>query len=53
MLTTEKSLPAPPPEQEIIQTLKKVCKLPVREQRQITDFIEMIMAKKASVGKWN
>ncbi|MCT4706362.1 SymE family type I addiction module toxin [Enterobacteriaceae bacterium H16N7] len=53
VLTAQEPLPAPPPEPEIMQTLKKVCKLPIRKQRQITDFIEMIMAKKASVGKWN
>ncbi|MCE0829015.1 hypothetical protein LVQ78_23820 [Buttiauxella sp. A2-C2_NF] len=53
MLTVQEPLPAPPPEPEIMQTLKKVCKLPIRKQRQITDFIEMIMAKKASVGKWS
>ncbi|MCT4708598.1 hypothetical protein MUA03_22340 [Enterobacteriaceae bacterium H16N7] len=40
-----------PPEQEIIQTLKKLYKLPIRKQRQITDFIEMIMVKKATVRK--
>ncbi|WP_202303617.1 SymE family type I addiction module toxin [Dryocola clanedunensis] len=53
VLTAQEPLPAPPPEPEIMQTLKKVCKLPIRKQRQITDFIEMIMAKRPSVGKWS
>ncbi|WP_348519226.1 SymE family type I addiction module toxin [Dryocola clanedunensis] len=53
VLTAQEPLPAPPPEPEIMQTLKKVCKLPIRKQRQITDFNEMIMTKKASVGKWD
>jgi toxic protein SymE len=39
VLTAEEPLPPSPPEPEIMQTLRKVCKLPSRKQRQITDFI--------------
>jgi len=34
--------PTPPPEPEIMQTLKKVCKLSARKQRQVTELIEVI-----------
>lgn len=34
--------PVSPPEPEIMQTLRKVCKLSARKQRQITDLIEVI-----------
>lgn len=44
-------VPPPPPEPEVMKTLRKVCKLPLRKQ-QITDFIEMIVAKKPTIGKW-
>ncbi|MBD1378582.1 hypothetical protein ID864_23535 [Erwinia aphidicola] len=30
------------PEPEIMQTLKKVCKLSARKQRQVTELIEVI-----------
>jgi len=32
----------PEPEPEIMQTLKKVCKLSARKQRQVTELIEVI-----------
>lgn len=32
----------PPPEPEIMQTLRKVCKLSARKQRQVADLIEVI-----------
>ncbi len=31
-----------PPEPEIMQTLRKVCKLSARKQRQVTELIEVI-----------
>jgi len=34
--------PTAPPEPEIMQTLKKVCKLSARKQRQVTELIEVI-----------
>jgi toxic protein SymE len=52
VLTAEEPLPAAPPEPEIMQTLRKVCKLSGRKQRQVTDFIEVITAKKPPSGKW-
>ncbi|MCT4700305.1 SymE family type I addiction module toxin [Enterobacteriaceae bacterium H20N1] len=52
VLTAQEPLPPPPPEPEIMQTLKKVCKLSGRKQRQILEFIEMVTAKKATTGKW-
>ncbi|GLR10912.1 endoribonuclease SymE [Mixta theicola] len=42
ILTAQELPPAPPPEPEIMQTLKKVCKLSARKQRQVTDLIEVI-----------
>ncbi|WP_435928489.1 SymE family type I addiction module toxin [Dryocola sp. BD613] len=42
VLTTQESLPAPPPEPEIMQTLRKVCKFSARKQKQVTELIEMI-----------
>lgn len=32
----------PPPEPEIMQALRKVCKLSARKQRQVTEMIEVI-----------
>ncbi|UNK61066.1 SymE family type I addiction module toxin [Buttiauxella ferragutiae] len=52
VLTAQEPLPAPPPEPEIMQMLKKVCKLSGRKQQQILDFIAVITAKKPPVGKW-
>ncbi|WJY16918.1 SymE family type I addiction module toxin [Pectobacteriaceae bacterium CE90] len=52
VLTAEEPLPPPPPEPEIMQTLRKVCKLSGRKQQQILEFIEVITAKKPPVGKW-
>ncbi|CNL05932.1 SymE family type I addiction module toxin [Yersinia aldovae] len=52
VLTAQESLPVPPPEPEIMQTLKKVTKLSGRKQRQILEFIEVITAKRPPVGKW-
>jgi toxic protein SymE len=52
VLTAQGPLPAPPPEPEIMQTLKKVCKLSGRRQQQILDFIAVIIAKKPPAGKW-
>ncbi|WP_345828014.1 endoribonuclease SymE [Erwinia sp. HDF1-3R] len=34
--------PATPQEPEIMQTLRKVCKLSARKQRQVTELIEVI-----------
>ncbi len=42
ILTAQEPLPAPPPEPEIMQTLRKVCKLSARKQRQVTELIEVI-----------
>jgi len=39
-------IPAPPEEPEIMRTLRKVCKLPRRKQIHVTDYIEMMIAKK-------
>lgn len=52
VLTAEEPLPVEPSEPEIMKTLRKVCKLSGRKQRQVTDFIEVITAKKQPVGKW-
>jgi toxic protein SymE len=52
VLIAEEPLPPPPPEPEIMQTLRKVCKLSGRKQQQILEFIEVITAKKPPVGKW-
>ncbi|MCT4715611.1 endoribonuclease SymE [Enterobacteriaceae bacterium H18W14] len=52
VLTAQEPLPAPPPEPEIMQTLKKVCKLSGRKQQQILEFIEVISAKRPPAGKW-
>jgi toxic protein SymE len=46
VLTAQEPLPAPSPEPEIMQTLKKVCKLSGRKQQQILEFIEVITAKR-------
>jgi len=35
--------PAAPPEPEIMQTLRKVCKLSARKQRQVTELIETVI----------
>lgn len=42
VLTAQEPLPVPPPEPEIMQTLRKVCKLSARKQRQVTELIEVI-----------
>jgi len=42
VLTAQEPLPVPPPEPEIMQTLRKVCKLFARKQRQVTELIEVI-----------
>jgi len=34
----------PEQEPEVMQTLRKVCKLSARKQRQITEFIQVIAA---------
>ncbi|XYQ55856.1 SymE family type I addiction module toxin [Pectobacterium carotovorum] len=52
VLTAQEPLLAPPPEPEIMQTLKKVCKLSGRKQQQILEFIEVISAKRPSARKW-
>lgn len=39
-------IPEPPAEPGIMQILRKVCKLPRRKQNHITDYIEMVIAKK-------
>jgi len=52
VLTAQEPLPVPPPEPEIMQTLKKVCKLSGRKQQQILEFIGVISAKRPPAGKW-
>lgn len=52
VLTAQEPLPPPPPEPEIMQTLRKVCKLSGRKQQQILEFIEVITAKRPPAGKW-
>ncbi|MEJ5075115.1 MULTISPECIES: SymE family type I addiction module toxin [Erwinia] len=42
--------PALPPEPEIMQTLRKVCKLSARKQRQVTDLIEVINKPQTRTG---
>lgn len=42
--------PATPPEPEIMQTLRKVCKLSARKQRQVTELIEVISKPQARTG---
>jgi toxic protein SymE len=42
ILTAQEPLPVPPPEPEIMQTLRRVCKLSARKQRQVTEFIQVI-----------
>ncbi|HFI5336320.1 SymE family type I addiction module toxin [Serratia liquefaciens] len=42
VLTTQELPPAPPPEPEIMQTLRRVCKLSARKQKQVTELIEAI-----------
>lgn len=46
-LTLTAREPAAPPEPEIMQTLRKVCKLSARKQRQVTELIEMISRPQA------
>ncbi|WP_212814540.1 SymE family type I addiction module toxin [Erwinia rhapontici] len=40
----------PPPEPEIMQTLRKVCKLSARKQRQVTELIEVISRPPSRAG---
>jgi len=42
ILTVQQPLPTPPPEPEIMQTLRKVCKFSARKQQQVTELIEEI-----------
>lgn len=42
--------PTSPPEPEIMQTLRKVCKLSARKQRQVTELIEVISRSKDRAG---
>ncbi|AML58999.1 hypothetical protein AXX16_3303 [Serratia rubidaea] len=42
VLAAQELPPPPPPEPEIMQTLRKVCKLSARKQRQVTELIEVI-----------
>jgi len=42
--------PAAPPEPEIMQTLRKVCKLSARKQRQVTELIEVISKPLSRTG---
>jgi toxic protein SymE len=51
VITVQEPLPAPPPEPEIMQTLKKVCKFSGRKQ-QFPEFIAMISTIRPPVGKW-
>ena len=41
----------PPPEPEVIQALRKACKLPARKQRQIAEFIEVIAGPQKRTAK--
>lgn len=50
VLTAQETLP---PEPEMMQALKKACKLSGRKQQQILDFIAVITAKKPPAGKWS
>jgi len=47
-----RTVTAPPPEPEIMQTLREVTKLSGRKQQQILEFIEVITAKRLPAGKW-
>ncbi|MFP2469245.1 SymE family type I addiction module toxin [Pseudescherichia vulneris] len=51
VITVQEPLPAPPPEPEIMQTLKKVCKFSGRKQ-QFPEFIAMVSTIRPPVGKW-
>ncbi|MDT0177870.1 SymE family type I addiction module toxin [Enterobacter sp. BRE11] len=42
VLTAQEPLTAPPPEPEIMQTLRRVCKVSARKQKQVTELIEVI-----------
>ncbi|WP_435947354.1 SymE family type I addiction module toxin [Dryocola sp. BD586] len=42
VLTAQEPLPAPPPEPEIMQILRRVCKFSARKQKQVTELIEVI-----------
>ncbi|WP_435948355.1 hypothetical protein [Dryocola sp. BD586] len=42
VLTAHEPLPAPPPEPEIMQILRRVCKFSARRQKQVTELIEAI-----------
>ncbi len=42
--------PVTPPEPEIMQTLKKVCKLSAHKQRQVTELIEVISKSQRQNG---
>ncbi len=42
VITARQAEPEPEPEPEIMQTLRKVCKLSARKQRQVTELIEVI-----------
>lgn len=42
--------PTTPPESEIMQTLRKVCKLSARKQRQVTELIEVISRPQSRAG---
>jgi toxic protein SymE len=50
VLTAQELPPAPPPEPEIMQTLRKVCKLSARTQRQVEAFIQTITAPQPRSG---
>lgn len=43
--------PEPEPEPEIMQTLRKVCKLSARKQRQVTEFIRVIAEPQKRTAK--
>ncbi|MDN0122579.1 SymE family type I addiction module toxin [Yersinia aleksiciae] len=42
ILTAQEPLPTPPPEPEIMQILRRVCKFSARKQKQVTELIEVI-----------
>jgi toxic protein SymE len=50
ILTAQEPLPAPPPEPEIMQTLRKVCKLSARKQRQVVELNEVISKPQRQYG---
>lgn len=44
IITVHEPAPEAPAEPEIMQTLKQICKLSARKQRQANDFVQVISA---------